>query len=455
MRRASILLLLLGGMHLISPLGTGLNGSPRQSLLTFGFLILAAYTVGEIMKDFGLPKIVGYLIAGVVVGPYGLGTVTEEAIARLSPINGLAIAIIAFLAGAELDWRELKQRGPTILKMLGSEMTLTFVAIFVFLYGLRAWMPFLRDMPAAEAASFSALFASVAVIHSPAVTLALLTETGAKGPVARTTLGVVLVADVAVLLLFTGVLAVTRAVAPPDGAAHGTSLGMVAWEIGGSVLVGALLGGAVAFFLRYVRGELLMLALVVAFLGAEIARLAHVETLLTLLVAGFVTESGLGARGAQFRHAMERSAAPIFVVFFALSGSHINLLAVAALWAVVVPIVMVRALGIWGGTRLGARWAGASPAEQKLVWMGLISQAGVAIGLASVVAQVYPQRGAQLYTLFLAVIAINETLGPILFRRALAQAGEIEPAEPAAPGLHRSPEAAPSSERPELQVHTT
>jgi Kef-type K+ transport system membrane component KefB len=432
MRRVSILLLLLGGMHLIGPIGTAPGGAPRQALLTFGFLILAAYTVGEIMMGIGLPKIVGYLAAGILFGPSGLGTVTREAIYRLSPINGLAIAIIAFLAGAELDWRELKQRGTTILKMLGVELTLSFAAIFVLLYAVRGWVPFLRDIPAIEAASFSALFASVAVIHSPAVTLALLTETGARGPVARTTLAIVLIADVAVLLLFTGVLAVTRAIAPPGGEGHGPSLGVVGWEIGGSLLVGVLIGGAVALFVRYIRGELLMFALVVAFLGAEIARLAHVETLLTLLVAGFVTENGLGARGLEFRHAMERSAAPVFVVFFALSGAYIAVREVALLWPVVIPLVLVRMVAIWGGTALGARWAGATADERRYVWLGLISQAGVAIGLATVVSEVYPERGAQLRTLFLAVLAINQVLGPILFRRALVQAKEIQPAGVAA-----------------------
>ena len=432
-------------MHLISPLATGDGEAPREWLLTFGFLILAAYTVGEIVKGLGLPRIVGYLVAGILFGPSALGTVSEEAIYQLSPLNGLAIAIIAFLAGAELDWSELKQRGPTILKVMGSELGAAFICIFGVLFGLRTWIPFLADAPVVEAASFSALFASVAVIHSPAVTLALLTETGARGPVARTTLGVVLVADVAVLLLFTGVLAVTRAIAPPGGASHGTSLGVLAWEIGGSIFVGAILGGAVALFMRKVRVELLMFSLIVAFLGAEIARLAHVEMLLTLVVAGFVTENALGKQGAELRHAMERAAAPIFVVFFALSGTHIDLKAVAALWAVVIPVFLARAFGIWGGTHLGVRWAGMNPQEGRLVWMGLVSQAGVAIGLASVVAQVYPQRGAQLYTLFLAMIAINETLGPILFRRALERAGEIHVGNAAPVGRRTGSEPLPAS----------
>jgi Kef-type K+ transport system membrane component KefB len=200
----------------------------------------------------------------------------------------------------------------------------------------------------------------------------------------------------------------------------------VAWEIGGAMLVGAALGGAIAMYLRFVRRELFLFAMLVAFFGAEIARLAHVETLLTLLSAGFVAEN-VSARelGEALRSAMERSAAPVFVVFFALAGASLHIGELPVLWPLVIPIVACRLGAIWLGTRLGGRWGGASVEERRYVWMGLVSQAGVAIGLATVLAEVYPERGAEIRTLFLAVIAVNETIGPIFFRHALAASGEI------------------------------
>lgn len=94
-------------------------------------------------------------------------------------------------------------------------------------------------------------------------------------------------------------------------------------------------------------------------------------------------------------------------------------------------------LAIWAGTRIGARWAGEEQIGGK-VWLGLVSQAGVAIGLASVVAQAYPARGAQIRTVFLAVVAINEVLGPILFRHALVSSGEGTEAEQLAQGVPRA-----------------
>jgi Kef-type K+ transport system membrane component KefB len=255
--------------------------------------------------------------------------------------------------------------------------------------------------------------------------MALLSESGAKGVVARTTLGVVLLADVAVVLSFSGALALARVLAPPSGG-EGIGFLVVLWEIGGAILVGAALGAVVALYLRFIRRELFIFAILVAFFGAEIAGLMHVETLLTLLVAGFVAENAGGGEGEHLRHAMERAGAPIFVVFFALAGAKIKPDAVLQLWPLVIPIVVVRAAGIWAGTQLGAWWAKAEPAAAKYTWMGLISQAGVAIGLSSVVASVYPERGEEMRNLFLAMIAINETVGPILFRLSLLRSGEAK-----------------------------
>lgn len=425
MRRAVILLLLWGGMQLLLMLDGADHPASSRTLLVFGFLILAAYTVGEIVTLIKLPKVTGYLFAGLLFGPSALGAVSSHSIAELAPVSRLAVALIAFLAGAELRWSELRERGRSLLTMLGFELALSFVAIVALLVGARAYVPFLADTSVTEALVIAALFASVAIVHSPAVVMALLTETRARGPVARTTLGMVLIADIVVVLLFSGLLAVARSVIP-TGEAAGPSAGRVAWEIGGSILVGAALGGAIALYMRFVKRELLLFAIVVAFLGSEIARLAHVEVLLTLLVAGFVVENGTKEGAVELLHAMERSAAPVFVVFFAVAGAAIIVRDVLLIWPIAVAIVVVRALAIRFGCQLGAKVSPAGKLEGRYVWMGLVAQAGVALGLVTVVSEAYPERGAQMATLFLAVIAINQLVGPVLSRIALARSGEIE-----------------------------
>ncbi len=429
MRRAIILGLLLAGMQVVLPLG--MAGHTSQSLLTFGFLILAAYTVGEIAVSMRLPRIVGYLFAGVIFGQSLLNVVGSDSVRMLRPINSLAIALIVFLAGAELRWEEVKPYARTIAKILASEIPLTFAAVTTLMLIMRPFMPFMAEAPLAQAIAFAVLFAAMSTVHSPAVTMGILSETGARGPVARTVLGVVLVSDVVIILAFSAALSLTQVLAPPAAPVESTrSAGMLAWELGGAILVGVLLGGAVSIYIRFVKKELFLFAILVVFFGAEVARLAHVETLLTLLVAGVVSENASPKEaGLALRGAMERAAAPVFVVFFALAGAGLLLSEILSVWYLVIPLVAVRMFGIWQGTRIGTRWAGAPPELRRNVWMGLVSQAGVAIGLATAVSEVYPTRGGQLKTLFLAAVAVNEFLGPILFKRALVRAGEAAPAE--------------------------
>lgn len=423
MRRALILVLMLAGIQLIVPLGS--FGYGALALLTFGFLILAAYTVGEIAAMVRIPKIVGYLMAGVIFGPSALNIVTTEGALRLTGVSQLAIALIAFLAGAELRWEEVRDNGKKLLKIMSVEMSVTFVLLIAVILGMTTMFDFIPDPDFRRNMAFALLFAAIGIVHSPAVTMALLSETHARGPVARTTLGVVLLSDVAVVLFFTGMLFIAKALVPTPGGAE-TSVWFVFWEIGGALLVGSIVGVGVAAYLRFVGRELMLFAVLVAFFGVELTKALHVELLLTLLTAGFVSEN-ISPYGEKLRHAMERSAAPVFVVFFALSGAAIGLREVGPLLPLVIPIALVRAFGLWGGVRLGARWAGASEPEQKYVWLGLVSQVGVAIGLATIVAEAYPVMGQQLRSLALAFIAINQTIGPVLFRRALDKSGELDP----------------------------
>lgn len=424
MRRALILILLLLGMSVIQPLAIATPGS--AALLTFGFLILAAYTVGEIVAAAGLPKLVGYLLAGMAFAPTSLGTLTDDVVARLTPVNQLAVALIALLAGAELRWSEIRTRGAAYLRVIGVEMAVTFAAGFCTILLLRNFIPALAGRNFAAAIVFALLFSAVYIAHSPAATFGVLTETKARGPVARTTLGVILLSDVVLIIVFALAVALARVIIPPPGDVQTVSAAMVVWEIAGALAVGAAIGFAITVYLRFTNRELLLFGIIVAMLGGEIARLAHVELLLTLLTAGFVMENFTPREGGeQLRHAVARAAAPVFVVFFALAGATIHVRETISLLSIVGPLVAIRVTALWLGSKAGARWAGMEPIERRFLWRGLVSQSGVAIGLATAIALAYPELGGAVRAVAFAMIAINELIGPIIFKRALGQAGEI------------------------------
>ena len=194
------------------------------------------------------------------------------------------------------------------------------------------------------------------------VTLALLTETRASGPLAKTTLGVVLVADVAVILLFT--VAFSLAQASLGGATAGAVaiLLRLLREVLGSILAGALVGGVLSLYLRFVKRELVVFAVVVVFATAAAAQALGFELLLSLLVAGFLVENVAPVRAEPLVETLHQMAVPVFVIFFAMAGAELHLQEFAGSGRWWWCVALVRMGAVFVGSRTGARLGGAEPA---------------------------------------------------------------------------------------------
>jgi Kef-type K+ transport system membrane component KefB len=353
-----------------------------------------------------------------------LGTVTESGGALLAPVSSLAIALIAFLAGTELDLTELRRKGVALLRLTVIELAVTGVLLAAALTLMRPWVPFLDGTTTQAAVLFITLFVLIAVMHSPAITMAILTESRASGPASRSTLAVVLVSEVVLVVLFSVLLGAAQRLLPAAGPPMGGTAILI-WEIGGSVPIGIGLGLGIGAALRVIRDDRMGFALLAALLGQQVAGLLHVEVLLTLLVAGFVAVNfAKGEGGEELRHAMERAATPVFVVFFALAGVAIDLPAAVRMAPLVLPLALLRVATLAVGVRFGSWGLELTPVQRTAVWQGLVAQAGVAIGLVAIVAEAYPINGRSMQTMLLAFIAVNGAIGPIMFRRSLVAADE-------------------------------
>lgn len=424
-RRIVVLLLLVGGAVLLEPLRAPTEGviAPR-SLFLFGILLLTADTFGALAHDLRLPRLVGYLVAGLALGPSVAGIVPPGVLEDLGMMKRLAVGLIGLLAGAELRLIDLKERHRTLILVLIFETTAVLVAVLGTTLLVQQWLPFLQGLETAPLFFVAALFAVVLTVNSPMVTLALLTETGARGPLAKTTLGVVLLADVMVILLFTGAFSLAQtSLAAAPGAAQ--VLPGLLREMLGSILAGAFIGAVVTLYLRFVKRELILFAVIVVFAAAAAAEALHFELLLSLLVAGFLVENVAPVRAEPLVNALHQTAVPVFVIFFAMAGAELHVQEFMAVWPLVLAMALVRMGAIYGSTRSATRLAGAEPVVQRYGWTGLVSQAGVALSLATIVADRLPGVGLAMYTLTVGVIAFNETVGPILFRRGLERAGEV------------------------------
>jgi len=425
-RRLVVLALLVGGAVLLEPLRAPTEGviAPR-SLFLFGILLLTADTFGALTHDAGLPRLLGYLLAGLALGPSVTAIVPPGVLQDLGMMKRLAVGLIGLLAGAELRVADLRLRRRAILWILTLQIVAVLLAVWSALLLAHRWVPFLADLRPEPLIFVALLFAATLAINSPMVTLAMLTETGARGPLARTTLGVVLVADVVVILLFTAAFSLAQASLGGAGAGAPAALLRLLREVLGSIGAGLLIGGLMSLYLRFVHRELVVFAVVVVFATAAAAQALQFELLLSLLVAGFFVENLAPVRAEPLVDTLHHMAVPVFVIFFAMAGAELEVASFASLWPLILAVALVRGGAIFAGSRAGARLGGAEPTVAREIWTGLVSQAGVALGLATIVAERLPGLGPAMQVLIVGVIAVNESAGPVLFRRGLARAGEI------------------------------
>jgi Kef-type K+ transport system membrane component KefB len=425
-RRLVVLLLLVGGAVLLEPLRVPTEGviAPR-SLFLFGILLLTADTFGELAHDLGIPRLVGYLIAGLALGPSVLDVVPPGVLQDLSMMKQLAVGLIALLAGAEFRVKDLVERYRAILWILALQTATGLIGLTLLTLALRPWVPFLQGLEIAPLVFVAFLFAATLTVNSPMVTLAMLTETGAQGPLAKTTLGVVLLADVVVILIFTAAFSLAQASLGGATASAPEILLRLLAEVVGSILAGVLVGAVLTLYLRFVRRELVVFAIVLVFATTAAATALHFELLLSLLVAGFLVENVAPVRAEPLVEVLHVMAVPVFVVFFAMAGADFRLQTFATMWPIVLAIVLGRTWLVYAGARAGARMGAAEPVVVRYGWTGLVSQAGVALGLATIVADRLPLIGVAMQTAIVAIIAVNQAAGPILFRYGLDRAGEI------------------------------
>ncbi|HUG39811.1 MAG TPA: cation:proton antiporter [Longimicrobiales bacterium] len=402
-----------------------LPGNASTATIALGFLLLSAVVAGRIAAGVGLPRITGYIILGLLVGPDVLGIVSEENVAGLKLIDDIAISLIALSAGGELRVRELRARGRSMGGIMLAEMIMVFAVIAGGVVLVADLLPITQGRPLSSVLVIALVFGSIAIANSPSVAIAVINDTGSRGPVSSTILGVTVLKDVFVILLFAIALAVARTALTPGSSFETEFFFGLGMEIGGSLLAGVISGVIIAALLKTVRAHVVLFALAIAFVNAYMANLLHLEVLLLSLVAGFFLENISPVHGDPFVRALERNSLPVYALFFALAGAGLHLSELAALWPFVAAFVLARAGAVFAGTWIGARVTGAEPEVRRYAWLGFISQAGVTLGMVVIAARTFPEWGAELQTLFVAMVAIHELIGPVLLQKGLERAGEV------------------------------
>ncbi len=421
----AVVLVLFVALYLVS---THLAPEPPGTLgvvTAVGFLLLAATLASELLENIGLPHLTGYLAAGIIAGPHILHLVPEGTVKRLTQVNALALALIALAGGAELKLDILAKTRRSLAWSTLSQNTIVLVVVSVAFVLLHAFLPFTRDLSTMALVGVALLWGGLAVSRSPSATLGILAQTRAKGLVATATLTQVMSSDVVVLVLMAVMLTCARPMIDPALSFSTDAFGELGHAIIGSVAIGTTLGLLLIVYLKLVGRALVVLLVALGFVASEILDYLGFEPLLAFLVAGFVVQN-LSSQGEKFLAAIDEMGSIVYVVFFATAGAHLDLPLVQQLWPVAVALCAARIVGTVIAARVAARLADDPPAVRRWGWSGLVSQAGLTLGLSALVERAFPSFGAPFRSLALATVALNEVVGPICFKLALDRTGESQ-----------------------------
>ena len=450
LRKTCIVSVLLGIVILLNHYVP--NGE-NSALISLGFVVLAAYLIGEIVDIIKLPHITGYLLAGLVLGPslahtlhdlypnlhlippFDHGLLNEKVISNLAILDTLALPLICLTAGSTLNPREIWSAIRPITGILLGQIITMFVGMIALVYFLSGVVSGVQidafvGLPLPALLSIGGLIAAVSLATSDAATIAVVVSTKAKGPMTTNVVSVAVLKDVVVVVAFAAMTTLTMGSLGIEG---GESLGKSIQLIFVSSGLGIVLGGIIHLYLKYVKVEILLFLTALIYTVSFVSNHFHLESALMFIFAGFCAKNW-SEYGDELISEVERLSAPVFVVFFTLAGAQLHLDVLAKMAVVALLFASVRALAFLVGVRLGSIVFQADEASRKYAWMGFVSQAGLAITLAKVMPGTYgPELGGALFSFILGGVAINEVVGPAMLQSSLALAGEIPKPEEKSP----------------------
>ncbi len=382
------------------------------TLLTLGGLLLVGLATDEIGRRTRLPRVTLLIVFGVIAGPSGFNLLPAAFQEWYEFLASAALTMVAFLLGGKLSLPALRSHGKEILAVSLAVVAITALLVAIGLTVIGT--PLLLAL----------LLAGIATSTAPAATQDVVRQSRAKGPFTDILLGVVAVDDAWGLIVFSFLLVLAHAVTG-DGAL--AILGLSLWELGGALAVGAAVGLPAAFFTGRLRaGEPIQSeALGLVFVCAGLAIWLEVSFLLAGMVAGAIVVN-LAKHHSRPFHEIEHIEWPFMVFFFVLAGASLRLDDLSEIGVIGIAYIALRAVARLLGGWIGGVVAGAPLLHRRWIGVALIPQAGVALGMALIAANHFPQFGETLLAVTIGSAVVFELFGPILTQRALRKVAEAE-----------------------------
>jgi Kef-type K+ transport system membrane component KefB len=392
-------------------------------LASLGLFIAVVFLGSKIFTRLGIPQVVGFIAIGVLHGPSFLNAVPLDLIDQLTFVSEIALGLIGFDMGGHLLLRDLRKLGRCITTILIFEALGTFALVTLGIYALTGiWHTAL-------------IFGALSSATAPAATVDVLAEYDAQGPLTTSLIAVVGLDDAISLLLYSIAAALTEAIL--TGAHISVPLQILEIpliEIGGSVLLGLGLGVGLKVILDWMksRHDAMAISIGFVFLAVGLSEALSFSMILTTMVLGTVLVNISEEHGRYIRYTIEQAGPVIYVLFFGLVGARFQIQLLPVMGVIGVAYVIFRSLGKFSGAWVGGKLGGAPPLVRDNLGFGLLSQAGVAIGLALASAGRFSRLGpegvalgALIINVITATTFIVQMIGPIFVKHAIQRAGEI------------------------------
>lgn len=403
-----------------------------NSILLIGTLILAGFALGEGAAFLRLPKVTGYIAAGILLNPDLFGLFPKDFAAQAVIVTDIALAFITFSIGGALRSETLRDMGKTAVLIAVHESVLAFALVLAAVAFAALWL--LPDQPATCAAhglALGVLAAALAAPTDPTATLAVEHEYGARGQVSSIVLNVAALDDMLGVINYSLAIVIAKAATKQLSVDVGVAL-MPAARILGAIALGAFSGSAFNLLTHLVKrtteGMYIVVLSGLLSLCYGVARLLELEPLLATMTVGAVVVNWNAQQERIFQVLERYTEQLIFVLFFTLSGLHLDFAMMSSSVGLIALFVVARAVGKAVGCFLGGTLAGASSTVKKYVPAGLIPQGGIVIGLAITIKQdpAFADYADLLLSVIIGATVFHELIGPLLAKMALRRAGETQ-----------------------------
>lgn len=384
--------------------------------LALGIILLVGLAGGQIAALIKLPAVTGYIIAGLLIGPSFFDCIEQSTLAELSPVNDLALGVIAFTIGAELTLLKLMLLRRQLPSIFFFEATTCFIAVTVACYLVSGSVP------------LAVVLGALSLATAPAAIISILRQYHARGRFPRLLLSLVAIDNLFCTIGFGLVTVLLRVFFYQSVPSGGSYTVLIFGELVYTFLLSIFLGSILLFLNRLCHSDdkLLVLNLGVILLAVGIAEILKLSSILVAMILGIVVANFCKNHNRVIR-LVNQATFPILVGFLTLAGIKLELAVITQIGPLAIVYIFARLIGKVLGARIGAGLCKSIPEKfRRNIGMALTPQAGVAIGLAVLAEDKLPIKDGTVITLILSAVIFFELIGPVLVKRALKNCHSID-----------------------------